>query len=186
MRPDRRIRDGKRSELIAADWLLSQNCYVYQPFVEQGPIDLIALSPTGELLCFDVKTVGRRKNGSIISRLLKEPQQKLGVRLLYVDLETGQCALYPHQLEAPQSNFQKSAQRVAEQNASNRHFGGGKVPTISSLLRQGSEQTTRSSPVASSQCVRPPYSSSLDPHTEPNASDQSGAPDPQTEPESQD
>ena len=72
MRPAHQIRDGKRSELIAASWLMSQNCYVYTPFIEQGPIDLIALTPKGELLLFDVKTVGRRKNGSIISRLLSD------------------------------------------------------------------------------------------------------------------
>ena len=145
MRPDHRIRDGKRSELIAADWLLSQGCYVYQPFLEQGPIDLIALSPTGELLCFDVKTVGRRKNGSIISRLLKPAQLKLGVRLLYVDLESGRCALFPHQIDTPQTNFQKNGNKIAIKNASNRHFGGGSVPTIDELVRQESLPKDQSS-----------------------------------------
>jgi len=104
MRPAHQVRDGKRSELIAASWLMSQNCYVYTPFIEQGPIDLIALTPKGELLLFDVKTVGRRKNGSIISRLLTDIQKKLGVRLLYVDLETGSCALYPYQLSHSPDN----------------------------------------------------------------------------------
>jgi len=104
MRPAHQVRDGKRSELIAAAWLMSQNCYVYTPFIEQGPIDLIALTPKGDLFLFDVKTVGRRKGGSIISRQLKPDQLKLGVRLLYVDLETGTCALYPHQLSLSPDN----------------------------------------------------------------------------------
>ena len=52
---------GKRCELIAAEWLLSQGCYVYAPFVEQGPVDLIALSAGNQWFYFDVKKVGRRK-----------------------------------------------------------------------------------------------------------------------------
>lgn len=46
---------GKRCELIAAEWLLSQGCYVYAPFVEQGPVDLIALSAGNQWFYFDVK-----------------------------------------------------------------------------------------------------------------------------------
>ena len=88
MRPAHQVRDGKRSELIAASWLMSQNCYVYTPFIEQGPIDLIALTPKGELLLFDVKTVGRRKDGSIISRLLSDIQKKL-VSVFCMWTETG-------------------------------------------------------------------------------------------------
>ena len=106
MRPDHKVREGKRSELFAAEWLMAQDCYVYTPFIEQGPIDLIALTPKGEFLLFDVKTVGRRKNGSIISRLLTDTQKKLGVRLLYVDLETGSCALYPYQLSRSPQNHE--------------------------------------------------------------------------------
>ena len=85
MRPDHRIAYGKQSELIAAAWLIGQGCYVYQPFIEQGPVDLVALTPEGEIHLFDVKTVSRRKDGSVISRTLKQGQQALGVRLLYVD-----------------------------------------------------------------------------------------------------
>ena len=123
MRPDHKVREGKRSELLAAEWLMAQDCYVYTPFIEQGPIDLIALTPKGEFRLFDVKTVGRRKNGSIISRLLSDTQKKLGVRLLYVDLETGSCALYPYQLSrSPMSKQQNHAVKYAERQASNRHF----------------------------------------------------------------
>ena len=142
MRPAHQVRDGKRSELIAAAWLMSQNCYVYTPFIEQGPIDLIALTSKGEFLFFDVKTVGRRKNGSIISRLLKPAQVKLGVRLLYVDLETGDCALYPYQLSRSPDN---NAVKYAAQQASNRHFDGGRVPTIDGLLRPNSPPPDQSS-----------------------------------------
>jgi|TARA_R110002095_G_scaffold68174_2_gene58001 hypothetical protein len=88
---------GKRCELIAAEWLLSQNCYVYSPFVEQGPVDLIALAPGHQWFFFDVKKVGRRKDGSIISRTLTSRQLSLGIRLLYVDIETKRVELHPHQ-----------------------------------------------------------------------------------------
>ena len=71
MRPHQKARDGGVGELLAAAWLLQQNCYIYFPWVEQGPIDLIAVSPKGETFFFDVKVAGRRANGSIISRVLK-------------------------------------------------------------------------------------------------------------------
>ena len=96
---------GKRCELIAAEWLLSQNCYVYSPFVEQGPVDLIALAPGHQWFLFDVKklekiiffTNHKRKDGSIISRTLTSRQLSLGIRLLYVDIETKRVELHPHQ-----------------------------------------------------------------------------------------
>ena len=138
---DFRLRDGKRSEILAVEWLLQQGCYVYTPAVEQGPIDVIALNPAGVLILFDVKTVGRRKNGSIISRKLTDIQIKLGVRLLYVDLETGRCALYPHQLSKhPPNQYQKMADsKIAIR------LGSEKAPTISSLLHPESSQTDQSS-----------------------------------------
>ena len=136
MRPDHRIAYGKQSELIAAAWLIGQGCYVYQPFIEQGPVDLVALTPEGEIHLFDVKTVSRRKDGSVISRTLKQGQQALGVRLLYVDRDTNECHLYPHQFRSSQYSAQQAA---------NRHSGGELDPTISSLLHLKSSPTDRSS-----------------------------------------
>ena len=137
MRPDDKIACGKQSELLAATWLIGQGCYVYSPFIEQGPVDLIALTPEGEIHLFDVKTVSRRKNGTVISRTLKEGQQALGVRLLYVDRDTHECHLYPHQFKPSQYSAQQAA---------NRHFGGEINPTISSLLHPASSLTDQSSP----------------------------------------
>ena len=137
MRPNKRNADGKRSELIAADWLFSQGCHVFMHVLEQGPIDLIALSPKGEILLFDVKTIARREDGSMISRTLGAKQRKLGVRLLYVDLLTHECHLYPHQF---------NASRYSAQQAANRQNGGEISPTISSLLHPVSSPTDQSSP----------------------------------------
>jgi len=125
-KPNYRNVEGKRCEIIAIDWLLSQGCYTYTPTMEQGPVDIVALSPKGECLFFDVKKASRREDGSIISRTLKEKQKRLGVRLLYVDVETKECHLYPHQFNP----FPSSAT-----NAGNRRFNGAKPEAISSLLR---------------------------------------------------
>lgn len=178
MRPHQKARDGGAGELLAAAWLLRQNCYIYFPWVEQGPIDLIAVSPKGETFFFDVKVASRRANGTIISRLLSPVQKKLGVRLLYVDLQTGKCALYPHQLSNPTA--------YAEQQASNRHFDGDPVPTIDGLLHPKSSLIDQSYSEETSQCERQQSPSSSDPRTSQDDADQSDAPDPQTEPVSQD
>lgn len=125
MRPHQKNRDGQRSELLAAEWLLSQDCYVYQPVMAQGPVDLVAISPNGKTHLFDVKTHAFRASGTSIARKLTDIQRKLGVRLLYVDLETGAVGLYTHQL---------SNDPMSKTNAQNRHFNGEKAPTISGLL----------------------------------------------------
>ena len=52
--PDYKIAMGKRSELLAADYLIMKGCYVYAPYIEQGPIDLIALDQEGVGHRFDV------------------------------------------------------------------------------------------------------------------------------------
>lgn len=124
-KPNYRNVEGKRCELIAVDWLLSQGCYTYTQTMEQGPIDIVALSPKGEWFFFDVKKASRREDGSIISRVLEAKQKKLGVRLLYVDIDTNECHLYPHQFNVKQTSVQ---------NAGNRQFNGVKPAAISSLL----------------------------------------------------
>jgi Holliday junction resolvase-like predicted endonuclease len=124
-KPNYRNVEGKRCELIAVDWLLSQGCYTYTQTMEQGPIDIVALSPKGEWFFFDVKKASRREDGSIISRVLETKQKKLGVRLLYVDIDTNECHLYPHQFNVKQTSVQ---------NAGNRQFKGVKPAAISSLL----------------------------------------------------
>ena len=129
-KPNYRNVEGKRCELIAIDWLLSQGCYTYTPTMEQGPIDIVALSTKGEWFYFDVKKASRREDGTIISRLLSSKQKKLGVRLLYVDPDTGECHLYPHQ-------FNKSPYSESQATCRN---NGVKPQAISSLLHPKSPQ----------------------------------------------
>ena len=68
--PDTNIAIGKRSELIAASYFISKGCHVYYQVMEQGPVDLVVLDKSGEWHYFDIKTVSRRKDESIISRTL--------------------------------------------------------------------------------------------------------------------
>ena len=137
MRPHNKNRDGQRSELLAAEWLLSQDCYVYQPVMAQGPVDLVAISPNGKTHLFDVKTHAFRSSGTSIARNLTDVQRKLGVRLLYVNLETGAVGLYTHQL---------SNNPVSTNKAQNRHFKGKKALTISELLHPEPSPTDQSCP----------------------------------------
>lgn len=124
---NQKIGDGKRAELLAAEWLMGQGCYVFRPTTEQSPIDLIALTQDGRFLYFDVKKLAYRTKGTVIARKLTDKQRKIGVRLLYVDLETRNCALYPHQLTC---HDDRHATRLS-----------GKPVTISSLLLPESERT---------------------------------------------
>ena len=66
----------------------------------------------------------------------EQKQQQLGVRLLYVDLVTHECHLYPHQF---------NPSKTSNQNAANRHHGGEKLQAISSLLHPESLPTDQSS-----------------------------------------
>ena len=141
--PDNNIASGKRSELLAAEYLIGKGCYVYTPFIEQGPVDIIALDKNGVFHYFDVKTLSRRSDDSIISRTLTDLQRKLGVQLLYVCLETHDVHKYPHHFN------RHTAPKNSAQNAANRRFNGEKPATISELLHPESSQTDQSLPEAS-------------------------------------
>mgnify|MGYP003142329112 CR=1 FL=1 len=121
MRPHQKNRDGQRSELL--------------PVMAQGPVDIVAISPNGKTHLFDVKTHAFRASGTSIARKLTDIQRKLGVRLLYVDLETGAVGLYTHQL---------SNDSLSKKNAQNRQFNGEKAPTIFELLHPEPSPTGQS------------------------------------------
>lgn len=79
---------GILAELLAAHWLVNQGFWVFKPHGQQGPVDLIAISKHGKTYYFDVKTVSRRVDGSHICRALSAFQKKVGLMVLYVDLQT--------------------------------------------------------------------------------------------------
>lgn len=85
---------GLLAELRAAQWLLEQGFWTFLPVGGFGPIDLIAVSKTGKVHLFDVKSASRRSStGYIVSRKLSTFQRMIGVRLLYVDTETNEVFL---------------------------------------------------------------------------------------------
>ena len=71
-------------------------------------------------------------------------QRKLGVKLMYVDMEANICGLYPHQIGGSRSKQSEICRKIGEEKASNRHFNGGKVPTIDELVHPESSRTNQS------------------------------------------
>jgi len=87
---DPRHVDGDVAEAIAVKELLSQGFYVFRNIQTSSPIDLVAVSPGGEIYLLDVKKIGYRKKegwGPVINRARTQEQKFLDVWFCYVDLE---------------------------------------------------------------------------------------------------
>jgi hypothetical protein len=85
---------GCLCENLAVVWLQEQGFYVYKGSQTQSPIDIIAIDPkTLKSSYFDVKHVGRRKDGSIISRSPRIKDHR--VQILSVDLVKKKCRIVP-------------------------------------------------------------------------------------------
>jgi Holliday junction resolvase-like predicted endonuclease len=83
---------GDKAEYIAAMWLWDQGYLVCKNMSQQGPVDLVAIRET-EVVLIDVKSECRRKrDGYKINRSLTPIQKELGVNILNVNVETGECA----------------------------------------------------------------------------------------------
>ena len=64
---------GMIAECYAKAWLLENfNCMIYTPENGLGPIDIIARYKNGSVRYFDVKSVSRRKDKSLINRGSKD------------------------------------------------------------------------------------------------------------------
>lgn len=82
------IRRGTLSELVCTQELVQEGYDVFWPVADQGMVDIVAVHPeTGNIRLIDVKTMGRRKDGSRIYRTPSVPQKKIGVEIIEVDLE---------------------------------------------------------------------------------------------------
>jgi len=76
---------GIIAECYAKAWLLENfNCMVYTPENGLGPIDIIARYKDGSVRYFDVKSVSRRKDKSLINRGPKDKK----IKIIYVNLKT--------------------------------------------------------------------------------------------------
>jgi Holliday junction resolvase-like predicted endonuclease len=85
---------GCLCENLAVCWLQEKGFYVFKGNQTQSPIDLIAVHPiTLDHHYFDVKMVGKRKDGSIISRTARIKDKR--IQILSVDLTNKKCRIVP-------------------------------------------------------------------------------------------
>lgn len=78
---------GTLSELTCTQELVREGYEVFWPVSDQGMVDIVALHPaTGNIRLIDVKTMGRRRDGTRIYRTTTTPQKKIGVEVIEVDL----------------------------------------------------------------------------------------------------
>ena len=82
---------GDKAECIAAMWLWDQGYLVCRNMSQQGPVDLVAIKEN-DITLMDVKSECRRKrDGYKINRSLTPIQKTIGVKILNVNVETGEC-----------------------------------------------------------------------------------------------
>ena len=82
---------GDKAEYIAAMWLWDQGYLVCRNMSQQGPVDLVAIKED-EIILIDVKSECRRKrDGYKINRSLTSIQKVINVKILNVNVETGEC-----------------------------------------------------------------------------------------------
>ena len=98
--PDWRQQEGQACETILTLWLLRRGFYVCRPLAAHGPVDVVAYDDHGRLYLLDAKKEHRRlsknrKTATRIHRPLKLNQRLLGVRVAYVDMESGDCHIVP-------------------------------------------------------------------------------------------
>ena len=81
---------GDRAELIAQEFFIKKGFYVFNNISQHGPVDLMIMDNDGHVMLIDVKALSlRTKNGWKVNRTPTEEQSKLGVQLVFVDLDTG-------------------------------------------------------------------------------------------------
>ena len=80
--------------------LMKMGNLVFKPLHDTGCVDFVTIDKNGKINLYDVKTksvrkTGRRK-GHHISRLRTPLQQKLGVNIIYVDVESQEIQVVQH------------------------------------------------------------------------------------------
>ena len=88
-RCDKHIK-GDRAELIAQEYFIKNGYYVFNNISQHGPVDMAIMNKEGHVMLIDVKALSlRTKNGWKVNRTPTKEQAKLGVELVFVDLDTG-------------------------------------------------------------------------------------------------
>ena len=80
---------GDRAELIAQEFFIKQGYYVFNNISQHGPADMVVLDNDGYTMMVDVKAVSfRTKNGWKVNRAPSKEQDRLGIEIVYVNLDT--------------------------------------------------------------------------------------------------
>ena len=80
---------GDRAELIAQEFFIKKGFYVFNNISQHGPVDLMIIDNAGHVMLIAVKALSlRTKNGWKVNRVPTEEQSKLGVQLIFVNLDT--------------------------------------------------------------------------------------------------
>ncbi len=73
---------------------------VFKTIHDTGCVDFVTIDKHGKVNLYDVKTMSRRRSGKrkghYISRLRSPLQQKLGVNIIYVDVDTAEIQVVQH------------------------------------------------------------------------------------------
>ena len=89
MARDRKHIKGDRAELIAQEFFIEKGFYVFNNISQHGPVDMAIMDKEGHIMLIDVKALSlRTKNGWKVNRVPTEEQSKLGVQLIFVNLDT--------------------------------------------------------------------------------------------------
>jgi len=89
MARDKKHIKGDRAELIAQEFFIEKGFYVFNNISQHGPVDMAIMDKDGHIMLIDVKALSlRTKNGWKVNRVPTEEQSKLGVQLIFVNLDT--------------------------------------------------------------------------------------------------
>ena len=80
---------GDQAELIAQEYFIKKGFYVFKNISQHGPADMVVLDKDGYTILVDVKAISlRAKNGWKVNRAPSAEQEKLGIEIMYVNLDT--------------------------------------------------------------------------------------------------
>ena len=83
---------GYFAEQLAMAWLIKQGYWVFKNIAPQGPVDCVAISHDGiKKLLVDVKVISKTRFGYTRSKILTARQKRMGVKILYVDIDKLEC-----------------------------------------------------------------------------------------------
>ena len=80
---------GDQAELIAKEFFIKKGYYVFNNISQHGPADMCVLDHDGYIMLVDVKAISlRSKNGWKVNRAPSKEQDRLGIEIVYVNLDT--------------------------------------------------------------------------------------------------